>query len=92
MSPPGQNVSNMLPGKVGEQLAIAPERMKHLGQSGNDAQLWMCQFSWDQNWDQISNIRWIIEKAREFQKNIYFRFIDYVEALDCVDHNKLENS
>ena len=42
--------------------------------------------------DQISNIRWIIEKAREFQKNIYFRFIDYVEALDCVDHNKLENS
>ena len=39
--------------------------------------------------DQIANIRWIIEKAREFQKNIYFCFIDYPKALDCVDHNKL---
>ena len=39
--------------------------------------------------DQIANIRWIIEKAREFQKNIYFCFIDYIEAFDCVDHNKL---
>ena len=39
--------------------------------------------------DQIANIRWIIEKAREFQKNIYFCFIDYAEAFDCVDHNKL---
>ena len=39
--------------------------------------------------DQIVNIRWIIEKAREFQKNIYFRFIDYVKTFDCVDHNKL---
>ena len=38
--------------------------------------------------DQISNIRWIIEKAREFQKNIYFCFIDYAKAFDCVDHNK----
>ena len=42
--------------------------------------------------DQIANTRWIIEKAREFQKNIYFRFIDYAKAFDCVDHNKLENS
>ena len=42
--------------------------------------------------DQIANIRWIIEKAKEFQKNIYFCFIDYVKAFDCVDHNKLENS
>ena len=42
--------------------------------------------------DQIANIHWIIEKAREFQKNIYFCFIDYVKAFDCVDHNKLENS
>ena len=41
--------------------------------------------------DQIANIRWIIEKAREFQKNIYFCFIDYAKAFDCVDHNKLEN-
>ena len=39
--------------------------------------------------DQIANIRWIIEKAREFQKNIYFCFIDYGKAFDCVDHNKL---
>ena len=38
---------------------------------------------------QISKIRWIIEKAREFQKNIYFCFIDYAKAFDCVDHNKL---
>ena len=39
--------------------------------------------------DQIANIRWIIEKAREFHKNIYFCFIDYAKAFDCVDHNKL---
>ena len=39
--------------------------------------------------DQIANIRWIIEKAREFRKNIYFCFIDYAKAFDCVDHNKL---
>ena len=38
---------------------------------------------------QIANIHWIMEKAREFQKNIYFCFIDYVKAFDCVDHNKL---
>ena len=42
--------------------------------------------------DQIANICWIMEKAREFQKNIYFCFIDYAKAFDCVDHNKLENS
>ena len=41
---------------------------------------------------QIANIFWIIEKAREFQKNIYFCFIDYAKAFDCVDHDKLENS
>jgi len=39
--------------------------------------------------DQISNIHWIIEKAREFQKNIYFCFIDYAKAFDFLDHNKL---
>ena len=38
--------------------------------------------------DQIANIRWIIKKAREFQKNIYFCFIDYAKTFDCVDHNK----
>ena len=42
--------------------------------------------------DQIANICWVIEKATEFQKNIYFCFIDYAKAFDCVDHNKLENS
>ena len=42
--------------------------------------------------DQIADIRWIMEKAREFQKNIYFCFIDYAKAFDCVDHNKVENS
>ena len=41
------------------------------------------------NRDQIANIRWIIEKARELQKNTYFCFIDSVKAFDCVDHNKL---
>ena len=42
--------------------------------------------------DQIANIQWIIKKAREFQKNIYFCFIYYAKAFDCVNHNKLENS
>ena len=42
--------------------------------------------------DQFVNIHWIIEKAREFQKNIYICFIDYAKDFDCVDHNKLENS
>ena len=42
--------------------------------------------------DYIANIHWITEKAREFQKNIYFCFIDYTKAFNCVDHNKLENS
>ena len=41
--------------------------------------------------DQIANICWIMEKAREFQKNIYFCFIDYAKSFDCVNHNKLEN-
>ena len=42
--------------------------------------------------DQVANICWIIKKSRESQKNIYFCFIDYAKAFDCVDHNKLENS
>ena len=42
--------------------------------------------------DQIANIRWIIEKAIQFQKNIYSYFIDSAKAIDCVDHNKLKNS
>ena len=43
------------------------------------------------NREQIANVHWIIEKAREFQKNIYFCFTDYTKAFDCVDHNKLWN-
>ena len=42
--------------------------------------------------DQIANIFWVFEKAREFQKNTYFYFMDYAKTFDCVDHNKLENS
>ena len=42
--------------------------------------------------DQVANIRWIMQKAKGFQENIYFCFIDYAKAFDCVDHNKLENS
>ena len=42
--------------------------------------------------DQIANICWLIKRARELQKNIYFCFNDYAKAFDCVDHNKLENS
>ena len=42
--------------------------------------------------DQIANICWILEKTREFQKNIYFCFIEYAKTFDCVDHNQLENS
>ena len=41
--------------------------------------------------NQIANIRWIIENARGFQENIYFCFIDYTKAFDCVDHKKMEN-
>ena len=48
---------------------------------------WIHVFVWTR--DQIANIHWIIKKAREFQKNIYFCFIDYAKAFDCVDHNKL---
>ena len=42
--------------------------------------------------DEIANIHWIIKKAKEYQKNIYFCFIDYAKDFDCVDHNKLKNS
>ena len=80
----------MLLGKVGEQLVIAPGRTKHLRHSGKDAQWWTSQVPWEP--DQIANICWVMEKAREFQKNIYFCFVDYVEALDGVDDNNLENS
>ena len=50
---------------------------------------WCCVPSLLFTCDQIANIRWIIEKARQFQKNNYFCFVDYAKAFDCVDHNKL---
>ena len=53
----------------------------------SDVQAGFCKGRWTR--DQIANIRWIIEKAREFQKNTYFCFIDYAKAFDCLDHNKL---
>ena len=55
-------------------------------------QMYKLGFEEAEELDQIANIRWIMEKAREFQESISFRFIDYTEAFDCVDHNKLENS
>ena len=58
---------------------------------------WWDQMPWSwfsECWarDQTANICWIIKKSRQFQKNLYFCFIDYTKAFDCVDHNKLENS
>ena len=57
------------------------------GNSGNSVRLYFGGLQ--RTRDQIANIYWIMEKAREFQKNIYFCFIDYAKAFDCVDHNKL---
>ena len=55
----------------------------------NNISGWVCEGIPAETKDHIANICWIIEKAREFQKNIYFCFIDYIKALDCVDNNKL---
>ena len=49
----------------------------------------MCKLGFEKEEDQIASIPWIMEKAKEFQKSIYFCFIDYTKALDCVDHSKL---
>ena len=51
--------------------------------------IWVMKICFVQFCVQIANIRWIMEKAREFWKNIYFCFIDYAKAFDCVDHNQL---
>ena len=61
-------------GELGEQILIIPQAGFRKGRGTRD---------------QIASIHWIMEKAREFQKNIYFCFIDYAKASDCVDHNKL---
>ena len=63
---------------------------KHVNQELLDVQAWFQRSRGTR--DQIANICWIMEKVREFQKNIYFCFIDYANAFDCVDLSKLENS
>ena len=72
-------------------LKILQARLQqYLNQELPDVQAGFRKGRWTR--DQIANTGWIIKKAREFQKNIYFLFIDYAKAFDCVDHNKLENS
>ena len=71
----------------GKMLKILQGRLQQYGNSElSDVQF---GFIKSRTRNQIANIHWIIEKARESQKNIYFSFIDYVKAFDCVDHNKL---
>ena len=69
---------------------IQSRLQQYMNQELPDVQATFRENRWTR--EQIANISWIIEKAREFQKNIYFFFIDYAKAIDCVDHNKLENS
>ena len=69
-------------------LKILPVRLqKYVNQELPDVQVGFRKDRGSRN--QIANIHWIIEKTREFQKNIYFCFMDYAKAFDCVDHNKL---
>ena len=71
-------------------LKILQARLQHyVNREILDGQAWFTNGRG--TWDQIANIHWIIEKAREFLKNIYFCCIDYAKAFDYVDHNKLEN-
>ena len=69
---------------------LQPRLQQYMNQELPDDQAWFRKERGAR--DQIDNIHWIIEKAREFQKNIYFCFIDYAEVFDCVGHNKLQNS
>ena len=72
-------------------LKILQARLQqHMNHEFPDAQVGFRKGTGTRN--QIANLLWIIKKAREFQKNIYFCFIDYAKAFDYVDHNKLENS
>ena len=69
-------------------LKILQARLQqYMNQELSDVQAGFRKGRWTR--DQIANIHWIVKKAREFQKNIYFCFIDYAKAFDCVDHNKL---
>ena len=68
-------------------LKILPARLQqYMNCELPDVQVWFKKGRGTR--DQIANMRWIMEKAREFQKNIYFCFIDYAKAFDCVNHNK----
>ena len=67
-------------------IKILHARLQHVNQEFPDVQAGFRKGR--ETRDRISNIRWIIEKAREFHKNIYLCFIDYTKAFDCVDHNK----
>ena len=74
-----------------EVLKILQARLQqYVSQELPDVQAWFGKGRGTR--DQIANICWIIAEVREFQKGIYFCFIDYAKAFDCVDHNKLENS
>ena len=68
-------------------LKILQARLQQYVNHEQDVQAWFRKGRATR--DQIANICWIMGKAREFQKNIYFYFIDYAKAFDCVDHNKL---
>ena len=68
-------------------IKILHSRLQHVNQEFPDVQAGFIKGR--ETRDQIANIHWIIEKAREFHKNIYLCFIDYAKAFDCVDHNKL---
>ena len=72
-------------------LSYAPP-YPHTKLTGNEVVSNLNSVVKDRNSTQIANIHWVIEKAREFQKNINFCFVDYAKAFECVDHDKLENS
>ena len=79
------NCTHLTPGKV--MLKILQARQQYVNRELPDVQAGFRKGRGTR--DQIANIHWTTEKAREFQKNIYFCFIDYAKASDCVGHNKL---
>ena len=78
-----------LPGKCHGQRSLAGYSPWNHSRTSEHRDVWYLPITNNQRKQQIANIHWIIEKAREFQKNIVFCFIDYAKAFDCVDHNKL---
>ena len=85
---PGSSVWEISQARILEWVAISFSRVSFQPKDGTRVSSIVSRWTSDQ----IANIHWIIEKAGDFQKNIYFCFIDYTKAFDCVDHNKLENS